>query len=523
LSAVLLLALPGAAHAESRFSLSIGNNLGHGEDEPLRWAERDAERFDALAGQLGGVTEDRRIRLLGEGIGPLRLALARVRGRIEEARRNGERTLLLVYYSGHGDESALRLAGERLPLAELQRMLREVPATATVVILDACHSGSLVRGRSKGLGRGPAFDVSLVRQTGPEGRVVIASAGAHEVAQESDALQGSYFTHHLVSGLRGAADTDADGRVSLAEAYRYVYHRTLTTSHGSTAAVQHPELMSQLAGEGDLFLSFLERSQSRLELPEGLKGSVMVVEERTQQVVAEVEPGGASPVHLALPSGRYRVQVRRGTEVLYGNVYLPWGERRKLALEELEVRTLAQHQRKGALLAPVDWRWGLGAGLSRSHTSAGGWGPGAALLLERQSQGQLALGAQLGLAANQRRGRYLGFRSVELEALGSAGVLRPLGALRAGVHAALGLVGVYQHSVHHEAQRVLEQTGFNPVYDNFALGGSAALAASAELPLGSRLGLWGRLSARASVLREDRDTLHVQPGLQLLLGATWGR
>lgn len=521
--AALLLLLAVPARAESRFSLTLGNNLGFGTDEPLRWAERDAERFDALAGQLGGVTEDRRILLLGEGVAPLRLALARVRGRIEEARRAGERTLLLVYYSGHGDESALRLAGERLPLADFQRMLAEVPATTTLVILDACHSGAVVRGRAKGLGPGPAFDVSLVRQTGPEGRVLIASAGAHEVAQESDALQGSFFTHHLLSGLRGAADTDGDGRVSLAEAYRHVYHRTLTTSHGGSAAVQHPELLSQLAGEGDLFLSFLERSQSQLELPEGLQGSVMVVEERAQQVVAEVEPGGTRPVLLALPAGRYRVQVRQGAEVRYGTVYLPWGGHQRLKLEELEVRTLAQHQRKGALLSPVEWRWGAAAGVGASHTGAGGWGPVVAARLERQSDGWLAWGAQVDAGTHAYEGPFLRFRSVELEATGSAGVLRPVGALRVGAHVGLGLVGVYQHAVNREEARVRDATGFDPVYDNLALGASGSVAASAELPLGKSLGLWTRLAARMSLVPEKQEGLRPRAGLQWLLGATWGR
>ncbi len=518
---LLALFLAAGAQAESRFVLAIGSNVGHGSDEPLRWAEQDAERFSALLGQLGGVPEDRRVVLLGEGVGPLRLALARVRGRVEEARRAGERTLLFVYYSGHGDPTALRLAGERLPLDELQKLLREVPATTTVVVLDACHSGSVVRGRTKGLGRAPPFDVSFVRQTGPEGRVVITSSGAHEVAQESDSLQGSYFTHHLLSGLRGAADADGDGRVSLAEAYGHVYHRTLVASHGATAAVQHPELMSQLAGEGDLFLTFLERSQAQLELPPTLGGSVMVVEERTQQVVAEVEPGARTPVSLALPSGRYRVQVRRGQQVLYGRVYLPWGSRQRLEPSQLEARTLTQHQQKGALLTPVAWRVGAGAGAGRSHTSGGGWGAQVLALLERQQPGQLVLGAQVGLGANRGAGRFLDFRSLELEAGGSVGVLAPVRALQLGAHAGLGLVGVYQHAVHREAAKVEDLTGVQARFDHFGLGGAASASLSAELPLRGPWALWARATARVSLLREDLDGLRMQPGAHLLLGTSW--
>ncbi|WNZ63972.1 caspase family protein [Myxococcus sp. MxC21-1] len=365
LGALLVLLSVSAASAESRFSISVGHNLGLDSDEPLRWAQQDAERMDAVFGQLGGVPEDRRLLLRGESVSNLQLGLARMRGRIEEARRAGERTLLFFFFSGHGDEASLRLGGEALPLAELQRLLAEVPATVTVAILDACHSGALVRGRSKGLKSAPAFDVSFLRQVGPEGRVFIASAGAYEVAQESDSLRGSFFTHHLISGLRGAADVDGDGRVSLTEAYAHVYHRTLAGSHASTAAVQHPELSSQLAGEGDLFLTTLSRAHARLELPAAVGDSVVLVDERTLHVMAEVAPRAEDPVSVALPSSRYRVQVRRGPQVLYGKVYLPWGEKQRLNPESLEVRTLALHQRKGALLdastGDFKRRWALGA------------------------------------------------------------------------------------------------------------------------------------------------------------------
>ena len=59
---------------------------------------------------------------------------------------------------------------------------------------------------------------------------------AGEDAQESDDIKGSFFTHHLVSALRGAADEDMDGRVVLEEAYRYTYNETLRASNRTPAA-----------------------------------------------------------------------------------------------------------------------------------------------------------------------------------------------------------------------------------------------------------------------------------------------
>ena len=40
-------------------------------------------------------------------------------------------------------------------------------------------------------------------------------------------LGGSLFTHHLLSAMRGASDSDGDGQVTLFEAYSYAYERTL--------------------------------------------------------------------------------------------------------------------------------------------------------------------------------------------------------------------------------------------------------------------------------------------------------
>ena len=65
---------------------------------------------------------------------------------------------------------------------------------------------------------------------------VLASSTASELSQESEALRASYFTHHLLSGLRGAADADRDGRVTLSEAYRYAYNRTLVATAATAPA-----------------------------------------------------------------------------------------------------------------------------------------------------------------------------------------------------------------------------------------------------------------------------------------------
>ena len=53
-----------------------------------------------------------------------------------------------------------------------------------------------------------------------------------EEAHESELLRSSFFTHHWIAGLRGAADRDADGLVTLGEAFDYAKGLTVRDSHG---------------------------------------------------------------------------------------------------------------------------------------------------------------------------------------------------------------------------------------------------------------------------------------------------
>jgi uncharacterized caspase-like protein len=59
------------------------------------------------------------------------------------------------------------------------------------------------------------------------GYAFLTSSSPDEVAQESDHIGASFFTHYLVSGLRGAADVTGEGKVTLNEAYQFAFNETL--------------------------------------------------------------------------------------------------------------------------------------------------------------------------------------------------------------------------------------------------------------------------------------------------------
>src|SRR5258706_339840 len=155
--------------------------------------------------------------------------------------------------------------------------------------------------------RCPDATTSLRSSTG---EALISSSASDEMALESREIKGSFFTHHLVSGLRGAADTSGDGRVTLAEAYEYVFKRTVTATAATTIGPQHPGYTYRLSGEGELVLTDLNVRTARLTIPTGLD-RVLIIDRRSERVLAEVGPGGASS--LALPSGDFLVRATVGS------------------------------------------------------------------------------------------------------------------------------------------------------------------------------------------------------------------
>ena len=145
------------------------------------------------------------------------------------------------------------LSGKIFSYKEIRKIIRELPANVRVAILDSCASGAFTR--TKGGVRRKPFLVDT--STRVRGYAVLTSSSATEAAQESDRVGGSFFTHYLTSGLRGAADANGDKRVTINEAYNYAFNETLARTESTRAGPQHPNYDFQIRGSGDLVLTDL--------------------------------------------------------------------------------------------------------------------------------------------------------------------------------------------------------------------------------------------------------------------------
>jgi hypothetical protein len=245
---------------------------------------------------------------------------------------HGDQTQVLFYFSGHARANAIDLGTEELSLATLRDRLRAVPSTITIVVLDACQSGSFSRVK----GAQPAADFSYNSVSGltQKGLAVMASSTAEELSQESEELRASYFTHHLVTALRGAGDVDGDGRVSLDEAYRYAYRRTLASTARTKVGEQHVTLETDLAGHGDVPVTFPAEATAKLDLPASLDARVLVEQRPSGAVMADVQKAPGSPVRLALVAGNYDAVVAQQTGIVECHVTISDG-----GVTEIDPRT----------------------------------------------------------------------------------------------------------------------------------------------------------------------------------------
>lgn len=353
----------GTARAEGprRFAVVAGNDRGGAGTRPLLHAKDDARKIWELLTRLGGVRpEDATLLLDGEAAGFLG-ALDDVEARAGQARLRGERTIVFIYYSGHAKDGSLRLGESQLPMAYLRTRLGQAPFDVRIGIFDSCQSGALTR--TKGARRAPAFEIDTAGSRDTRGTVVLTSSSSDEDSQESDQIGGSYFSHHLVSGLLGAADKSGDGRVTLAEAYAYAYDRTVADTADSAAGTQHPTFSYDLAGNGDLVLTDIVAGREGLLFPAEAPAGTYFLVDGKGTVSAEIMKIAGASRRIALAPGRYRVKRRLADRLRIGEVEIPRGQLVALVEPMLRDAPFSDDPVKGAAREPLlTSHWSIGAG-----------------------------------------------------------------------------------------------------------------------------------------------------------------
>jgi len=311
-----------------RLGIFIGSNNGGSDRIKLRYAVSDARSVSKVFAGMGGITAEDNILMIEPTIGEINRRLDNL-GRISaQARRNAQRTELVFYYSGHSDEDGILLNRERYGYRELRERINTVQADMSIVILDSCSSGAITRAKGGVKTQPFLFDSSV----SAEGYAFLTSSSADEASQESDVIESSYFTHSLLSGLRGAADSVGDGRVTLNELYRYAYTETLAKTETSMYGAQHPSYDIQISGSGDVVLTDIKEISASLLISEDVTGRISI-RDSSDFLVAELTKVTNKPLELGLEPGQYRIVLQQGDKFYRAEITLPANARTRLGME----------------------------------------------------------------------------------------------------------------------------------------------------------------------------------------------
>ena len=346
-----------------RHAVIAGVNNGGSDRLTLRYATKDAESIYGVFASLGGLTQNHTQLLIEPSAQDLLAALATAKADISvEKKRNSsddqQRIEFLFYFSGHSDEKNLLIGDDKVSYQQLKEAISAIDADVTLAILDSCASGAFTQ-----LKGGTQVQPFLTNKASKvTGYAFLASSSADEAAQESDAVGGAYFTHYMVSALRGAGDLSEDKKVTLNEAYYFAFNETLTRTEGSQHGPQHAAFNIQLAGEGDLVLTDLSETSGELVLDDSILGRIYIRDTRGNLMV-ELNKTESKPLKLGLEPGRYKITLEQAGRLFrVDNFHLVDGTTQlsQSNLNEIITQTpTAKGFDSQADLTDVEFKWSL--------------------------------------------------------------------------------------------------------------------------------------------------------------------
>jgi hypothetical protein len=237
----------------------------------LRYSVNDANSFYYHLVDVNKIPSKNIILLIDEDA-----TLTKIRSSLGTQLKNkaGKEDMVIIYFAGHGatekdvtspdgdglekyllpyDVDPKDLYATALPMGEISRIFQRIQSERLIFIADSCYSGAS-GGRTISLTeiRANISDAFLDRIATGKGKIILTASGANEVSAEKKHLQHGVFTYFLLEGMKGKADTDQDGLITVDEAYRYVSRRV----PDATNQEQHP--VKKGAVEGQLILSIIE-------------------------------------------------------------------------------------------------------------------------------------------------------------------------------------------------------------------------------------------------------------------------
>ncbi|MDQ8181715.1 caspase family protein [Pelagicoccus sp. SDUM812005] len=252
---------------QNAYALVVG--IGRYRDEaitPLKFTNADAEAFaDLLTDEsICGIPKEN-VRLLVDEEATLFAIKDSISGWL--SRNAGPDSTAIIFYAGHGDvepdrtqssqdaianyllpydTNSSNLYASALSKEEFQGLVRTVRCKRSVILMDACHSGGVATAGSRKMSVGYSKDLYSSLAEGA-GSTVIAAAAPNQLSWEDKSLGHGIFTHHLLEALRGEADADGDGRITMTEVFDYLKRKVPESARKLGGAEQTPVFKADMS------------------------------------------------------------------------------------------------------------------------------------------------------------------------------------------------------------------------------------------------------------------------------------
>jgi TolB-like protein len=239
--------------------MSVGVSRYASPELNLEFADADAtSMMDALreAAKRGPYREVRSLVLTNEDV--TRQSI--MEGLSRFLAQAGPDDVAMLFIAGHGvrdvasgsyyflphPANADTLLSDGLRMSDFDELLRLVRRNvgSVIVMLDTCHSGALGIPTKRMV----SADEMAAQVTTGEGFFLLAATKPGEESKEQSGLGHGAFTFAALEGIRGSADADGDGTLTVSELFSYVARRVPALTQGR----QHP--YSKMEGTDFAFL-----------------------------------------------------------------------------------------------------------------------------------------------------------------------------------------------------------------------------------------------------------------------------
>lgn len=245
---------------DSKFAVIVGIAQYEQPINSLIYTRKDAEAlYEILIDpKRGGYPTDQIDLLIDEEDSKLMPTRSNIMFQINQITKFAEESNTILFnFSGHGMEedgaSYLLPADAKIGILRetaislqwIKEKLSQSHAKAKIIILDSCHAGARLDKSTMG-SMTQKFSEEISKFG--EGFATLSSCKLNEVSYEWNEKEHGVFSYHLIEGLKGKADSNSDGRITIPEVSDYVTRKVKEWAFKNNK-LQSPTLEYKVSGD----------------------------------------------------------------------------------------------------------------------------------------------------------------------------------------------------------------------------------------------------------------------------------